>query len=100
MTAPDPVGSVTRMTPTAAESEVARICQDLLRIDTSNYGDGSGPGERAAAEYCAELLSDVGLDVEVFESRPGRTSVVTRLEGTDPSPVSYTHLTLPTICSV
>jgi len=85
VTAPDPVGSVTRMTPTAAESEVARICQDLLRIDTSNYGDGSGPGERAAAEYCAELLSDVGLDVEVFESRPGRTSVVTRLEGTDPS---------------
>ncbi len=71
--------------PITAEAEVAGICQDLLRIDTSNYGDDSGPGERAAAEYCAGLLADVGLDVEIFESRPGRTSVVTRLEGSDPS---------------
>ncbi len=70
---------------TIASDEVARICQDLLRIDTSNYGDDSGPGERAAAEYVAGLLTDVGLDVEVFESQPGRTSVVTRLEGSDPS---------------
>ena len=70
---------------TIASDEVARICQDLLRIDTSNYGDDSGPGERAAAEYVAGLRTDVGLDVEVFESRPGRTSVVTRLEGSDPS---------------
>ena len=31
-----------------AESEVAEICRDLIRIDTSNYGDGSGPGERRA----------------------------------------------------
>jgi acetylornithine deacetylase/succinyl-diaminopimelate desuccinylase-like protein len=67
-----------------AQGEVARICQDLLRMDTSNYGDGSGPGERVAAEYVAGLLTEVGLDVEVFESRPGRTSVVTRLEGADP----------------
>jgi acetylornithine deacetylase/succinyl-diaminopimelate desuccinylase-like protein len=54
------------MTPLTAQDEVARICQDLLRIDTSNYGDDSGPGERAAAEHVATLLSDVGLDVEVF----------------------------------
>ncbi|QAY70851.1 M20/M25/M40 family metallo-hydrolase [Xylanimonas protaetiae] len=71
--------------PITASDEVARICQDLLRIDTSNFGDDSGPGERAAAEHVAGLLTDVGLDVEVFESRPGRTSVVTRLEGADPS---------------
>ena len=67
-----------------ATDEVATICRNLLRIDTSNYGDGSGPGERVAAEYCAELLTEVGLDVELFESAPGRTSVVTRLEGSNP----------------
>jgi hypothetical protein len=38
------------MTDTRPEDEVVRICQELIRIDTSNYGDGSGPGERAAAE--------------------------------------------------
>ena len=26
------------------EAEVARICRDLIRINSSNYGDGSGPG--------------------------------------------------------
>ena len=26
--------------------EVVELCRDLLRIDTSNYGDDSGPGER------------------------------------------------------
>ena len=71
--------------PLAAELEVAQICQDLLRIDTSNYGDDSGPGERAAAEYCAGLLSDAGCDVDIFEAAPGRTSLVTRIAGVDSS---------------
>ena len=52
--------------PLRAEDEVARICQELIRLDTSNYGDGSGPGERVAAEYVAGLLSDVGLEPELF----------------------------------
>ncbi len=71
--------------PLRAEDEVARICQELIRLDTSNFGDGSGPGERVAAEHVAGLLSDVGLDPELFESTPGRANVVVRLEGTDPS---------------
>ncbi|MCA4131479.1 M20/M25/M40 family metallo-hydrolase [Arthrobacter sp. M4] len=73
------------MTSVLPEDEVVQICQELIRIDTSNYGDGSGPGERKAAEYAAGLITDVGLDVEIFESEPGRTSLVTRLEGEDPS---------------
>jgi acetylornithine deacetylase/succinyl-diaminopimelate desuccinylase-like protein len=68
-----------------AEDEVVEICQNLIRYDTSNFGDGSGPGERAAAEYTAELLEEVGLEAEIFESAPRRASVVARLEGTDPS---------------
>jgi len=68
-----------------AEQEVVEICQKLLQIDTSNYGDDSGPGERKAAEYCAELLREVGLECEFFEARPGRTSVVTRIPGADPT---------------
>ena len=67
-----------------AEAEVAGLCQDLLRIDTSNYGDGSGPGERVAAEYVMAALHDVGLEPELFEAAPGRANVVVRLEGSDP----------------
>ncbi|HET7302983.1 MAG TPA: M20/M25/M40 family metallo-hydrolase [Segeticoccus sp.] len=68
----------------AAESDVVRICRDLIRIDTTNFGDGSGPGERKAAEYVTGLLTEVGLDPTVVESDPGRTSVVVRVEGADP----------------
>jgi len=69
----------------SAQDEVVDICRDLLRIDTSNYGDGSGPGERAAAEHVMGLLTEVGLEPELFESARGRASVVVRLEGADPS---------------
>ncbi len=69
----------------ADTDEVVQICRDLIRIDTSNYGDGSGPGERAAAEHVSGLLAEVGLAPELFESAPGRASVVARLPGADPS---------------
>jgi len=72
-------------TPLTAQDEVLRICQDLLRIDTSNYGDNQGPGERLAAEYVMASLTEVGLDPEYVESAPGRANVVLRLPGEDSS---------------
>ncbi len=68
-----------------AQDEVADICGDLIRIDTSNPGDHSGPGERKAAEYVAAQLADVGLESTLLESHAKRTSVVARLAGQDPS---------------
>ncbi len=80
---------MTEVAPTAlsasAQDEVIDLCQQLIRIDTSNFGDQSGPGERAAAEYVATKLSDVGLDPQIYESEPGRATVVARWAGTDPS---------------
>ncbi len=73
------------MTHPTAEDEVVDLCRELIRFDTSNYGDGSGPGERRAAEWTAEKLSEVGLEVTVVEPQPGRTSLVARVEGEDPS---------------
>jgi acetylornithine deacetylase/succinyl-diaminopimelate desuccinylase-like protein len=69
----------------SAQDEVASLASDLIRIDTTNPGDHSGPGERAAAEHVAELLAGVGLEPAVLESHPKRTSVVARIEGTDPA---------------
>ncbi|HET7328931.1 MAG TPA: M20/M25/M40 family metallo-hydrolase [Nocardioidaceae bacterium] len=59
-------------------TEVVDICQDLIRIDTSNYGPADGPGERKAAELVARLLDEVGIESQLFESEPGRTSLVAR----------------------
>jgi acetylornithine deacetylase/succinyl-diaminopimelate desuccinylase-like protein len=73
------------MTENRAEDEVVAICRDLIRIDTTNPGDHSGPGERRAAEYVAGLLSEVGITPAVLESHPKRTSLVARIEGTDSS---------------
>ncbi|MGW4290618.1 M20/M25/M40 family metallo-hydrolase [Streptomyces sp. NPDC004673] len=67
------------------ENEVVDLCRELIRFDTSNYGDHSGPGERAAAEYVAGKLSEVGLEPKIFESHPGRASTVARIQGEDPS---------------
>jgi acetylornithine deacetylase/succinyl-diaminopimelate desuccinylase-like protein len=69
----------------AAEAEVAAICRDLIRIDTTNPGDHSGPGERAAAEYVAGLLTEAGLEPVILESHPKRTSLVARIAGEDPA---------------
>lgn len=77
------------------EDEVVRICRELIQIDTSNYGDGSGPGEKAAADYVVGLLREVGLEPMVTESDPGRTSVVVRTPGRDssrPGLVLHGHL--------
>ncbi|WP_407568298.1 M20/M25/M40 family metallo-hydrolase [Arsenicicoccus dermatophilus] len=65
--------------------EVEQICRDLIRIDSSNYGDGSGPGEREAAEHVMGLLTEVGLDPFYAESEDRRGNVVVRLEGADPN---------------
>ncbi len=78
-----------------AEDEVVQLCSDLIRIDTTNPGDHSGPGERAAAEYVAAKLAEVGVQPQIFESHPKRTSLVARIEGTDrtrPALLMHGHL--------
>jgi acetylornithine deacetylase/succinyl-diaminopimelate desuccinylase-like protein len=68
----------------APRTEVVDLCRDLIRIDTTNTGDtGTSAGERRAAEYVATRLAEVGLDSQIFESEPGRTSLVARFEGSD-----------------
>ncbi|MFI9244465.1 M20/M25/M40 family metallo-hydrolase [Streptomyces sp. NPDC053086] len=67
------------------QDEVVDLCRELIRFDTSNYGDHSGPGERKAAEWVAEKLAEVGLEPKIYESHPGRASTVARIAGEDPS---------------
>ena len=63
----------------------ARIARDLIRFDTTNYGGGKSNGETDAAEYVSAYLTGLGLNPEMFESEPGRVSVIARVEGSDRS---------------
>ena len=68
-------------------AEVTEICRDLIRIDTTNFGDDSGPGERKAAEHVATLLDEVGIESVLFEAEPGRTNVLARWGGGTGDPI-------------
>lgn len=67
-------------------AEVVQIVSDLIKIDTSNYGDGSGPGEALAAEYVQASLQEVGIAAERYETTSAkRQGVYARIQGSDSS---------------
>lgn len=66
------------------EETVADLCARLIRFDTTNFGGGESAGERDAAEFVAERLSDAGYEPSLLEKAPDRTNVVARIPGTDP----------------
>ncbi|MEV5301582.1 M20/M25/M40 family metallo-hydrolase [Amycolatopsis methanolica] len=70
-----------------AADEAVTLTSDLIRIDTTNTGDPDTlVGERAAAEFVAEQLTEVGYQIEYVESGGrNRHNVITRLAGADPS---------------
>jgi acetylornithine deacetylase/succinyl-diaminopimelate desuccinylase-like protein len=63
-----------------ANHDVVEICRSLIRLDSSNPTSN----ERAVAEWVAEQLTDAGLTPQIYESAPGRASVVARWAGADP----------------
>lgn len=66
-------------------SSVVGICQDLIRFDTQNFGpDPRTRGEAEAAAYVRDLVESWGYETEVYESEPGRVSVLVRVAGENP----------------
>jgi acetylornithine deacetylase/succinyl-diaminopimelate desuccinylase-like protein len=65
--------------------ETARIAQDLIRFDTTNYGEGKSNGETEAAQYLGAKLEGLGLETTYVDSAERRTSVVARVPGRDAS---------------
>ena len=66
------------------ESEVVKICQELIRIPSVNFGEGKGD-EKAVAEYIVGSLAEVGISATIYESAPNRCNVVAHVEGSDSS---------------
>lgn len=72
------------------EEEVTNLLSDLIKIDTTNP-----PGnETEAAKYLAKTLEKESFNCELFESAPGRGSVIARIKGTGekPSLLLLSHL--------
>jgi len=77
------------------ENEAVEICRKLIQIDTTNYGGNKGAGELEAARYVAQLLQEVSLAAQIYESAPGRANVLVRIPGADrtlPALVVHGHL--------
>ena len=66
------------------EEEVVKICQDLIRIPSVNFGEGKGD-EKAVAEYVVASLAEVGIPATIYESAPNRCNVIANIEGADTS---------------
>jgi acetylornithine deacetylase/succinyl-diaminopimelate desuccinylase-like protein len=68
---------------TKLEEEAIRICQELIRIPSVNFGEGKGD-EEAVANYIVASLAEVGIASKIYEAAPKRCNVIARIKGSDP----------------
>lgn len=69
----------------ADSGEVTELLQQLIRNACVNDGEPASGQESRSADVLRTYLEGSGLDVESYEPAPGRTSLVARIEGSDPS---------------
>jgi acetylornithine deacetylase/succinyl-diaminopimelate desuccinylase-like protein len=64
--------------------QTVELLQTLIRNACVNEGTVESGQEIRNAEVIAGFLAGSGIDVELLHAAPGRTSLVARIEGTDP----------------
>jgi acetylornithine deacetylase/succinyl-diaminopimelate desuccinylase-like protein len=69
---------------TGIAAEVTDLLQHLIRNACVNDGSRESGEEVRSADLLASYLDGRGLDIERYEPAPGRTSLVARIEGSDP----------------
>jgi len=75
------VSAATSVDPTA---EVTDLLQQLIRNACVNDGSIESGQEAKSVGLLAGYLAGTGLDLQRYEPRPGRQSLVARIEGSDP----------------
>lgn len=65
-------------------NETVELLQTMIRNQCVNDGTPSSGQEVRNADALSGFLESAGLDIQRFEPTPGRTSIVSRIEGTDP----------------
>ena len=66
-------------------NDVVELTQQLIRNRCVNDGTVESGEEARNAEDLHRFLEGAGLEVERYESAPGRANLVVRIEGTDPN---------------
>ena len=77
------------------ENNVVELCRDLIKIDTTNYGNNDSVGENLAAEYVSEFLNSLKIQNQIIGPDQKRCSVLARIEGSNkelPDLVLHGHL--------
>jgi acetylornithine deacetylase/succinyl-diaminopimelate desuccinylase-like protein len=65
-------------------SETVELLQALIRNQCVNDGTPDSGHEERSARLLRDELEGTGVDLQLFETRPGRSSLIARWEGTDP----------------
>lgn len=68
-----------------AADEVVDVLQALIRNACVNDGTDDSGEESRSVDVLRSLLQGPGIDLQTYASRPGRESLVARIEGSDPS---------------
>ncbi len=77
------------------EDNVVKICRDLIKIDTTNFGNNESVGEDKAAEYVSAFLNKLQIENKIVGPDNKRRSVLARIEGShkeSPDLVLHGHL--------
>jgi acetylornithine deacetylase/succinyl-diaminopimelate desuccinylase-like protein len=72
--------------------EATDLLQHLIRNQCVNDGTEGSGHEQRSADLLVSYLENSGADLETYEPEPGRTSLVAKIEGSDPSAPSLTLL--------
>jgi acetylornithine deacetylase/succinyl-diaminopimelate desuccinylase-like protein len=79
-------------TETERTREATDLLQHLIRNGCVNDGTPASGQEVRSADLLRTYLEGPGLELETYEPGPGRTTLVARIEGTDPTAPSLTLL--------
>ncbi len=66
-------------------NETVELLQALIKNQCVNDGTPESGHEDRSARLLRDELESTGVDLQLFETAPGRSSLVARYEGTDPS---------------
>ncbi|MGA3147385.1 MAG: M20/M25/M40 family metallo-hydrolase [Acidimicrobiales bacterium] len=81
------------MTPESSRTaEATELLQHLIRNRCVNDGSVASGHEARSADLLTDYLEGSGVDLETFEPEPGRTSLVAKIHGSDPTAPSLTLL--------
>jgi len=66
-------------------NETVELLQALIANQCVNDGSPESGNEEVSARLLRDELESTGVDMQMFEVRPGRSSLIARLPGTDPN---------------